>query len=126
MSDSVAPNPVATVSQGTTGLWTDPARPSTETLWLWDGFLAEGNITLLTAQSKSGKTTLLTHVLARMRLAGTLAERAVAPVKAVVITEEPRHLWEARHERFNLENVFFINNLYGTPGVESWHKLLEH
>ena len=33
--------------------------------WLWHGFAARGNVTLLTSQWKSGKTTLLSVLMAR-------------------------------------------------------------
>ena len=41
--------------------------------WLWEGYLAPGNITLLTSQWKSGKTTLMSILLSRLREAGRLA-----------------------------------------------------
>jgi AAA domain len=34
--------------------------------WLWHGFLGPGKVTLLTSQWKSGKTTLVSLLLARM------------------------------------------------------------
>ena len=38
--------------------------------WLWPGFIARGNITLLTSLWKSGKTTLVSHLLARRKSGG--------------------------------------------------------
>ena len=35
--------------------------------WLWQGYLAGGNLTLLTSQWKTGKTTLLALLLDRLR-----------------------------------------------------------
>src|SRR5713226_7382312 len=40
--------------------------------WLWYGYLAAGKITLLTSQWKSGKTTLISILLARMAQGGEL------------------------------------------------------
>jgi len=40
--------------------------------WLWHGFLARGNFTLLTGQWKGGKTTLLAMLLARRHTGGVL------------------------------------------------------
>ncbi len=34
--------------------------------WLWDGFLAGGNVTLLTGLWKAAKTTLLSVLLSRL------------------------------------------------------------
>jgi KaiC/GvpD/RAD55 family RecA-like ATPase len=41
--------------------------------WLWHGYLAQGKVTALVSQSKSGKTTLVAHLLARMAQGGQLA-----------------------------------------------------
>ena len=41
-------------------IWSvDIAGAANEVSWLWDGFLAAGNLTLLTSLWKSGKTTLV-------------------------------------------------------------------
>src|SRR4051812_30907881 len=47
------------------------AEPPTR--WLWHGYLAAGKLTLLTSQWKSGKTTLLAVLLARLAEGGNLA-----------------------------------------------------
>ena len=47
--------------------------------WLWHGFLAPGNITLLTSQWKSGKTTLIAVLLSRLNAGGQLAGLPVLP-----------------------------------------------
>jgi RecA-family ATPase len=56
--------------------------------WLWHGYLAAGNVTLLTSQWKSGKNTLVAVLLAKLAQGGQLAGLAVRPGKAVVISEE--------------------------------------
>src|ERR1051325_6318306 len=50
--------------------------------WLWHGSLAPGNVTLLTSQWKSGKTTLVSVLLDRMKAGGQLAGLPVAAGKA--------------------------------------------
>src|SRR4051794_41918784 len=45
--------------------------------WLWHGYLASANVTLLVGQWKTGKTTLLSVLLARLATGGTLAGQAV-------------------------------------------------
>src|SRR5207244_2463356 len=58
-------------------LWLDDLRRQAEAqrTWLWQGYLAPGNVTLLTSQWKAGKTTLLSILLDRMKTGGTLAAR---------------------------------------------------
>ena len=54
--------------------------------WLWHGYLAQGKVTALVSQSKSGKTTLVSHLLARMAQGGQLAGLAVRPGRALVVS----------------------------------------
>ena len=66
--------------------------------WLWDGYLAPGKITALISPPKSGNTTLLAHLLARLAQGGLLAGRAVAPARALVVSEEAASDWDASME----------------------------
>src|SRR5260370_674849 len=71
------------------GFWNQASgAASAAVAWLWHGYLAAGNVTLLTSQWKSGKTTLVAVLLARLARGGTLAGLTVAPGKAVMISEE--------------------------------------
>jgi hypothetical protein len=77
--------------------------------WLWEGYLAPGKVTALISPPKSGKTTLLSHLLARLAQGGMLAGRAVAPGRALVISEEAGSDWYARCSQLALgPNVQFL------------------
>jgi hypothetical protein len=69
------------------------------TRWVWDGYLAAGAVTLLTSRWKTGKTTLLSVLLAKLAAGGELAGRAVAAGRAVVVSEEAPQLWAERGRR---------------------------
>jgi hypothetical protein len=69
--------------------------------WLWQGYLAFGQVTLLTSQWKSGKTTLLSVLLARLKSGGAVADLPVAATKAVVVSEEARGQWRPRHRQLD-------------------------
>ncbi len=69
--------------------------------WVWEGYLAFGSITLLTSRWKSGKTTLLSVLLARLHQGGTLAGSAVTAAPVVVVSEEAPALWVARGAKMN-------------------------
>src|SRR5262249_54110407 len=56
--------------------------------WLCQGYLGPGKVTLLTSQWKSGKTTLVALLLARLQQGGQLAGLPVARARAFVISEE--------------------------------------
>jgi len=67
--------------------------------WLWHGYLATGNVTLLTGPWKCGKTTLLAALLSRLGTGGALVGLPVAAARAVVTEESPRH-WHRRAQQF--------------------------
>jgi hypothetical protein len=117
-------------SRSTTGeIWSD-AFPSGSTApleWIWEGLLAPGNVTLLTSQWKSGKTTLLCVLLGLRIRGGTLGGRAVRPGKTVVICEESIELWAKRAETHGLGgSACFISRPFkGIPTQEEWLELIE-
>lgn len=77
--------------------------------WLWHGYLAPGKVTALISPSKTGKTTLLSHLLARFSQGGQLADRALAPGRAMVVSEEAAADWDARCRQLGIgQNVQFV------------------
>src|SRR5262249_53074815 len=82
-------------------LWLKALRQAAQTKmpWLWHGYLAPGNITLLTSQWKSGKTTLVSVLLNRFKEGGELAGLPLAAGKAVVVSEEPAARWNLRSQK---------------------------
>jgi archaellum biogenesis ATPase FlaH len=66
--------------------------------WLWEDYIAAGFTTMLSGHPKSGKTTLLTHVLRAMTQenGGTVVSH-VFPARVLVVTEEQPQLWAIRH-----------------------------
>jgi hypothetical protein len=110
------------------GFWGDAASARVEEIdWLFDGYLAAGRVTLLTSLWKSGKTTLLSILLGRMREGGMLADRPVKPCKAMVISEESEPTWQPRLGRLNLGHVYFVCQPYlAKPSPDEWRGLLDH
>ncbi|MFL5246106.1 MAG: AAA family ATPase [Gemmataceae bacterium] len=77
--------------------------------WLWHGYLAPGKITVLISPPKSGKTTLLSILLARSLQGGQLAGLPVAPARCLVVSEESANDWAARCRRLAIgDNVQFL------------------
>ncbi len=95
--------------------------------WLWPGYLAAGNVTLLTSQWKAGKTTLLSVLLDRMKTGGTLAGLPVRPGKAVVVSEESPSMWLERSRRFDFAgNVCWLCRPFAAkPRPSDWVGLLD-
>jgi hypothetical protein len=102
------------------------ATAQTSTDWLWHGYLAPGNLTLLTSLWKAGKSTLISILLARLKTAGTLADLPVRAGRAVVISEEPPEKWVERSRHVDLDGhvSWFCLPFAGTPTQAAWLELL--
>lgn len=96
--------------------------------WLWHGFLAPGNVTLLTGQWKCGKTTLLAALLSRLGPGGQLAGLAVTPGKAAVVTEEGPELWQRRSDQFAFgpHLAWICRPFQAKPDPGQWLALIDH
>jgi hypothetical protein len=95
--------------------------------WLWQGYLLPGAVTLLTSQWKSGKSTLLAVLLARLKSGGVLAGLPVRAGRAVVVSEEPPELWWDRGLSLALDGhvQWFCKPFRGKPTAEQWLGLLD-
>jgi hypothetical protein len=95
--------------------------------WLWQGYLAPGNVTVLTSQWKSGKTTLVAVLLARLATGGQLAGLLVRPGKAVVISEESPVNWLQRDQKLHFgHNISFLCRPFaGKPSPADWSALID-
>ncbi len=98
-----------------------------QTSWLWRGYLASGNVTVLTSQWKSGKTTLLSVLLARMKTGGALAGLPLAAGKAAIVSEEGPASWVARGKHLDLADhvCWFCRPFPGKPTPAQWLALLD-
>ena len=94
--------------------------------WLWQGYLLPGAVTLLTSLWKSGKSTLLAVLLARLKVGGALAGLPVRAGRAVVVSEEAPELWHDRGMSLALDGhvQWFCKPYQGQPTAEQWHDLL--
>ena len=94
--------------------------------WLWQGYLARGMTTLLTSQWKSGKTTLISILLARMAQGGTLAGLPVRAGKAIVLSEESPQLWAQRAHRLDInDHVGWLCRPFNAlPNADEWRGLI--
>jgi AAA domain-containing protein len=109
-------------------VWSGDLRQAGSALnWLWHGYLAPGNVTLLTSQWKAGKTTLVAALLGCLGRGGELAGLPVRPGKAVVVSEESPSHWSLRSQRFGLaDQVCFVCRPFrGKPTLEEWLGLLD-
>jgi len=64
--------------------------------WIWNGYIARNNLTILKSLWKAGKTALIAGLLQRLADGGTFLGQACWAAKALVISEESTVNWAPR------------------------------
>jgi AAA domain len=94
--------------------------------WIWEGMVAEGAVTLLSAPEKVGKTTLLSLLLDRRRAGGELLGRTVYPGKTVLCSEENDALWALRQPPLDFGPDLLFHRLAGDrPSRGRWKRFID-
>jgi AAA domain len=95
--------------------------------WLWQGYLATGAITLLTSQWKSGKTTLVSVLLSRLKAKGEFIGLPNAPARALVLSEEPPEHWLRRAKKLDLASHvgWICRPFLARPRPADWLALID-
>ena len=95
--------------------------------WLWDGFLMPGDLTLLTSQWKTGKTTLLAGLLQRLGTGEPFLNRATRQARAWVLSEESESHWADRLRRMPVgpHAQLLSRPFHGRPTPEDWSDLID-
>ncbi len=108
--------------------WGNHPAPSDIVIdWIWTGILGPGQVTLLTGLWKTGKTTLLSHLLAHRQTAAALLDLAVHPGRTAVVTEETRQVWARRQDRlgFGPDVCFFFRPFRSRPSPDEFRALID-
>ncbi len=121
----MSPQLSASVPMDQVGVGVADAKP--EAKWLWDGYLARGNITLLTSLWKAGKTTLLAGLLQRFANGDAFLQRSCAPAHAVVVSEESNDLWTARLRTMPVgpHAKLLARPFLTRPKPDAWNNLID-
>jgi hypothetical protein len=103
------------------------SKAPTQSQWLWDGYLAAGSIALLTSRWKSGKTTLISLLVARMGAGGELVGSAVHPGRVVIVSEESAAMWAQRSQRIKLgSHAGLVSRPFQQrPSRDDWSNLID-
>ena len=91
--------------------------------WMWEGYIAPGVVTSLTALWKSGKTTLLSHMLrAADGRVDEFIGKSIREMQVLVISEEHQSLWAERREELGLkDNISILSRPFmGRPTPTEW------
>lgn len=100
--------------------------PGTSPNWIWPGYVARGHTTLFTALWKSGKTTLMGHLLRDITGGSGLLSGPV-DVNTLVVTEESERLWARRRDDLGLTDRVHIRArpFITKPDLDGWYELIE-
>jgi hypothetical protein len=107
--------------------FSDLATVAAEPDWLWEGFLAAGQVTMLAGDAFSGKSTLVTGLLAAMVCGDRFLGRSTRRGTALLLSEETDQQLVARARRFGT-----IDSGHGvltrTDGIAGcvWEELIGH
>ncbi|MHC4277004.1 MAG: AAA family ATPase [Planctomycetota bacterium] len=96
--------------------------------WLWEGYIARSKITELVGIWKSGKTTLVAHLLRETAYGGELVGKGVDNAKVLIISEEDSSEWKDRKEEYGLGgNIDLICIPFKTkPSGKEWQAFVKH
>jgi hypothetical protein len=94
--------------------------------WIWEGVVAQGAITLLSAPEKVGKTTLLSLLLDRRHFGGELLGRTVQPGKTMLCSEEHERLWALRQPPLDFGPGLLFHTPSGhSPSRDRWRRFID-
>src|SRR3990167_1992567 len=78
--------------------WADITEDDNKKDWIWENYIARGNITLLSALWKAGKSTLLRCMFQAMAQEEEFAGQPTKRCKVLVVSEEARGEWSDKKE----------------------------
>lgn len=95
--------------------------------WIWEGFLAKGHLTLLSALWKSGKSTLVSQLLKAVQGGSQFAGQVTNASKILILSEESEAMWARRREELNLEIDCWITSrpIKKRLNYDEWINLLK-
>ena len=95
---------------------------------LWHGFLWRGEITLLSALWKVGKTTLLARLLKALETGSEFCGRQTLAARVLYVTEETQGRWAERRDAVGIADHvdFLVRPFMGKPDYPRWMALLAY
>src|SRR5215471_676043 len=96
--------------------------------WLWNGYVHRGEVTLLSALWKAGKTTLLAHLLRALESGGDFCGRRAVPCRVLYVAEESESRWAQRRDAVGIADhvEFLIRPFAGRPQAAEWAGLIAY
>ena len=104
--------------------WHISQLPNWRVDWIWSGYIARRNLTLLSSVPKVGKSTLLFHLFKAMKGNQDFLDQSTVSVPTVLLTEEPVPLLIQRRDEFELADAP-LHVLPLQPGL-SWPRCIAY
>jgi hypothetical protein len=96
--------------------------PNESVEWLWHGYIGKGLLTLLASPPKSGKSTMLWHLIATMQKGEPFLEHRTHSVGTTIFTEEATATLSQRRDLFGIGDRP-IHAVQLQPGI-TWPKVV--
>src|SRR5262245_9016867 len=103
-------------------------EPAAAPPWLWNGYLARGHTTLLSALWKAGKTTLLTHLLRALGGSVSFCGQSIVAGSVLYVSEESSDRWVERRDEVGLQDHvrFLLRPFLAKPSWDQWTLFLSY
>lgn len=109
--------------------WADITEDDNKKDWIWENYIARGNITLLSALWKAGKSTLLRCLFQTMAEEGEFAGQPTKKCKVLVISEEAKGEWSDKKEDLDPEEIrpimIWPRPIRVKPNLKQWVQFIE-
>ncbi|HMS23161.1 MAG TPA: bifunctional DNA primase/polymerase [Candidatus Levybacteria bacterium] len=95
--------------------WKEPvlisslSKEQTPVEWIWEGFLAEGQTTIISSLWKTGKTTLICWLLKNISDQEQFLGKDTKNINVLIISEESEALWASRKEEYQLGTNIWLS-----------------
>lgn len=76
--------------------------------WLWEGYIAKGHVTLLSALWKAGKSTLISHLLKAFQEGSSFLGKSTCKTRVLVISEESESIWYRRRDDLDINTSVWL------------------
>lgn len=109
--------------------WSKMITEDNKKEWLWENYIAKGNITLLSALWKAGKSTFLRCLFLAMAQEEEFAGQPTKKCKLLILSEEDRGEWSDKREEVDdalIESVLVWSRpIRIKPNLRQWTELIE-
>ena len=110
-------------------LWSAIKEEENRKQWIWENFIARGNVTLLSALWKAGKTTFLRCLFVAMKNEEEFAGQPTKNTKVLIVSEEAKGEWVEGREGLSKEEVENIlvwsRPIRVKPNLRQWVNIVQ-